>query len=241
MYDKETTSTNSKNGDEEYKCTGSKTNPDVREVLVKHGAKYLTTKDLLTILISPGCNKDKAEKIALNLLQTFDWNLTDLSNATIHELTQVNGIGFAKACHIQAVFEAGVRAVSFHKEPFFITSTDDVVNRVLPHMKHEKQEHFCVVLLDAKNRFIRYDVVSMGSLESTIIHPREVFRPAVKHAAYSIILAHNHPSGDPEPTDEDIHMTKKLCICGTIMDITVLDHAIIGNPDYISMKLRNFM
>jgi len=241
MSSKETTSTNTKNGDEEYKCSGSKTNPDIREVLVNHGAKYLTTKDLLTILISPGCNKDKAEEIAVNLLQTFDWNLTDLSNATIHELTQVKGIGIAKACHIQAVFEAGVRAVTFHNESFIITSTDDVVNKILPHMKHQKQEYFCVVLLDTKNRFIRYDVVSMGSLDSTLIHPREVFRPAVKHAAHSIILAHNHPSGDPTPSDEDIFMTKKLCMCGTIMDIKILDHAIIGNPDYVSMKLRNLM
>jgi DNA repair protein RadC len=231
MSNKETTSTNTKNGDEEYKCTGSKTNnPDPQKAQVSREPKNLTTKELLTILISTGCGKSKAEEIALNLLQTFDWNLTDLFTATIHELTQVKGIGVTKACKIQATFELGIRATTFHKKRFIITSTDDVVNRILPHMKHEKQEYFCVVLLDPKNRFIRYDVVSMGSVDSALVHPREVFRPAVRHAASSIILAHNHPSGDPTPSDEDVFMTKKICLCGRIMDIDVLDHVIIGNP-----------
>ena len=153
----------------------------------------------------------------------------------------MKGIGYAKACKIQATFELGIRAVTFHKERFIITSTDDVVNRILPHMKHQKQEYFCVVLLDPKNRFIRYDVVSMGSVDSALVHPREVFRPAVRHAAYSIILVHNHPSGDPTPSDEDVFMTKKILLCGRIMDIDVLDHVIIGNPDYVSMKLRKFI
>jgi DNA repair protein RadC len=213
-----------------------------RERLAELGAKNLTLQELMAVIIRTGNSKGQnAIQVAAALLKLFENDLNDLFCASIEELKEVDGIGFAKACQIKAVFELGIRIGAFYKESLFITSTDDVVNRILPHMRYLKQEHFIVVLLDSKNRFIRSDVVSMGSLDSALLHPREVFRPAVRHAASSMILAHNHPSGDPTPSDEDMFMTKKICMCGAIMDIEVLDHVIIGNPDYVSMKLRNLM
>ena len=213
-----------------------------RERLAELGAENLTLQELMAVIIRTGSSKGQiAIQVAAALLNLFENDLTDLFCASIEELEQVDGIGFAKACQIKAVLELGMRIGAFYKERLFITSTDDVVNRVLPHMRYLKREHFIVILLDSKNQFIRSNVVSIGSLDTALVHPREVFRPAVRHAAHSIILAHNHPSGDPEPTDEDIHITKTLCMCGAIMDIPILDHVIIGNPDYISMKLRNLM
>ncbi len=214
-----------------------------RERLARLGAEQLSVQELLAILISSGNSKNHdVIQIANNLLKKFDNNLIDLFSASIEELLQVEGIGFAKACQIKAVFELGKRTASFCKEEHpLIQNTDDAIRLVLPHMVYLKQEVFKVLLLDSKNRLIRHQTVSVGSLDSALVHPREVFRPAVAAAAAAIILIHNHPSGDPTPSKQDILLTQKLCMCGKVLGIEVLDHAIIGTSDYISMKHRDLM
>lgn len=214
-----------------------------RERLAQLGAEHLSIQELLAILISSGNKKScDVTEIANNLLKTFDGNLTDVFSATIQELSRVEGIGFAKACQIKAVFELGKRIAAFCREEHpFIKSTDDVVMLVLPHMMYLKQETFKAILLDSRNQVIRFHTVSVGSLDSAYVHPRDVFRPAISHFAASIILVHNHPSGDPTPSEQDILITQELCMCGKILGVEVLDHVIIGKSDYASMKLRKLM
>lgn len=187
-------------------------------------------------------NGQNAVEVASQLLKVFDGNLGSLFSASVEELSVVEGIGFAKACKIKAVFELGKRIISYCREERpHIQSSIDVVSLVLPHMTYLTREEFRVILLDSKNRVIAHEIVSVGSLDMTVVHPREVFRPAVSHAAASIILVHNHPSGDPTPSQHDILLTQDLCTCGKILDIEVVDHIIVGRPDYVSLKYRDLM
>jgi len=239
MNDKETTSTNTPIGDEEYKVTDllEICKKDGRTVLIHYGAEHLNSQELLEVLIYPGCKKGTAAEVAANLLKAFDGNLIDLFSASIHQLTQVEGIGFVKACKIKAAFELMKRINSYCKEMHpVISSSKDVVKLVAPHMKYLKQEEFRVLLLDGKNRLIRHQRISLGSLDKALVHPRDVFRPAIAEGATSIILVHNHPSGDPTPSEQDFLLTRELYMCGKVVDIEVLDHVIIGLSDHVSLK-----
>ena len=213
----------------------------LRKCLAKHGEDTLSNQELLSVLISPEERSHPAPETAATLLNAFDGNLKDLFTATIHQLTRVEGVGFSKACKIKAAFELGKRAASSCEDTLVIESTDDVVPLVLPHMVFLKQEQFRVILLDSKNKFIHTCIISVGSLDKALVEPREVFRPALTHAAASIILVHNHPSGDPTPSEEDILLTQQLCLCGKVLGIEVVDHVIIGISGYSSFKKRNLM
>jgi len=208
-----------------------------KERLANYGAEHLSFYELLVVLISPGYNRREATEIATDLLETFDGNLIDLFSASIHQLTQVEGIGFVKACKIKAAFELMKRINSYCKEMHpVISSAKDVVKLVAAHMKYLKQEEFRVLLLDGKNRLIRHQRISLGSLDKALVHPRDVFRPAIAEGAASIILVHNHPSGDPTPSKQDLLLTRELYMCGKVVDIEVLDHIIIGFSDHVSLK-----
>jgi DNA repair protein RadC len=211
--------------------------------LVRLGAKNLSLQELLAVIISTGNRKgDNAVQVASSLLKIFDNNLAYLFSASIEELSRVEGIGFAKACQIKAVYELGKRiAVFLEDEQPLIRSTEDIVTLLSPYMNNLKQEEFRVILLDSKGRFIRCDTVSIGTLDRTVVEPRDVFRPAIAHGAASIIVVHNHPSGDPTPSEHDVLLTQELCICGKVLGIEVLDHVIIGRSDYASLKLRKLM
>ena len=239
MCNKETTSTNTEIGDEEYKVTDLSEicRKDGRTALIHYGAEHLNSQELLEVLISPGCKKGTAAEVAKNLLKAFDGDLIDLFSASIHQLTQVEGIGFVKACKIKAAFELMKRINSYCKEMHpEIASAKDVVKLVGSHMKYLKQEEFRVLLLDGKNRLIRHQRISLGSLDKALVHPRDVFRPAIAEGAASIILVHNHPSGDPTPSKQDLLLTRELYMCGKVVDIEVLDHVIIGLSDHVSLK-----
>jgi DNA repair protein RadC len=214
-----------------------------RERLAQLGGDSLSLQELLAIVLETGNRKGQnAVEVASQLLKAFNGDLGSLFSASIEELSTVKGIGFAKACKIKAVFELGKRIISHCREERpCIQSSVDVVTLVLPHMTYLDKEEFRVILLDSKNRVVGNELVSVGSLDKTVVHPREVFRPAVSHAAASIICVHNHPSGDPTPSQHDILLTQDLCTCGKILDIEVIDHIIIGRHDYVSMKYRNLM
>ena len=242
MVNEETTSTNPKNGDEEYKCTGlSETVRLDVPILLEPEAKNLSTTDLLTILISSGC-KTTAHKTAANLLKTFDGNLIELFTATTHELTQVKGITIEKARRIKVTFELVNRIESYFGEyrPK-IKTKEDVVKLLTPHMRYLKQKEYRVILLCTNQRLIRHCRVSLGSVDSVLTHPREIFRPAVLAGATSIILVHNNPSGDPQPSKDDINETKILLMCSAIVGIKIIDHIIIGHSTHVSMKEQNLI
>jgi DNA repair protein RadC len=236
MVHKETTSTNTGNGDEDYKGSDlGEIKKDRRETLVKQGADHLSDTELLEVLVSPGCKGKKAAEIAVDLLQAFNGSLKDVCTATIHQLTQVKGIGFVKACRIKAGFELWKRTAAYCKD-LEIKSPQDAVNLLGPHMMYLKQEEFRVILLDSKRRLIRHCRVSLGSLDAALVHPREVLRPAITEGAAFIILVHNHPSGDPKASEQDILLTQELHLAGRVVSIEVLDHVIIGFRTYTSLK-----
>ncbi len=224
---------------ESYKGIDCRTKNYRREYLVKHGTRNLPNEEFLALLIF-GYNTEKAVTVAKNVLKAFDNDLTMVVSATINELMQVKGIGFVRACNIKAAFELGKRAVSCGRCPR-ITSKEDVATLLAMDMKFLKQEEFRVILLDGKKGMIRHCRIALGTVDKAFVHPRDVFRPALDEHAKSIILVHNHPSGDPQPSQEDILLTKELFMGGLVLGIEILDHIIIGFDEQFSMKEKEII
>ena len=213
-----------------------------REKLINNGAAALTDSELLAILIGSGTQEKSALDIARDL--TADNGI--LKNiALVHdvkELAKTKGLGRAKAALIIAALELGRRIAS--AEPLVrdsITSPEDGVALLMPRLRYESKEHFLVVLLNSKNKVLDVEQISEGSLNSSVVHPREVFAPAVLHHAAAILTAHNHPSGDPTPSKEDKDLTNTLVQAGKYMGIPVLDHIIIGDAKYFSFKEHSYL
>ena len=205
-----------------------------RERLDKHGAKTLSDAELLAILIGNGTHKFSALDAARELLEKYK-TLSRLANANISELMSVRGIGFAKSITLMAAFELSKRIQS---EPFILNtihSSEEIAQYYIPKLRHLKKEIFIALLMNIKNQLIREEQISVGTLTSTLVHPREVFRTAITENAASIILMHNHPSGSPEPSPQDIQVTKNLIEAGKIIDIKVTDHIIIAGEKYSSL------
>jgi DNA repair protein RadC len=211
-----------------------------RERLLKLGGAALSAQEILALILGRGVKGESVMVTAQRLLSRFG-NLNGIANASIEELTQINGIGPAKAAQIKAAVELGKRLESpvEEGEKTIVKSPDDVVKLIRGKLKGKKKEHFLVLCLDTRNHLINCKSVSVGSLDTSVVHPREVFREAITASAASVIFAHNHPSGDPEPSKEDIELTKRLVKVGEIMGIEVLDHIIACDKSYLSLKARN--
>lgn len=212
-----------------------------RERLLKHGAKNVSNQELLAILLVSGTREETVLQLAKRILMHFE-GIKLLSEATIEELTAIKGIGIAKGVQLLAAIELGKRMSNVkQKEEYFIRSPEDGANYVMEDMRNLKQEHFVALFLNTKNQVIHRKTIFIGSLNSSIVHPREVFREAVRRSAASIICIHNHPSGDPTPSKEDIYVTKRLVESGKMMGIEVLDHIIIGNRRFVSLKEKGYI
>ena len=212
-----------------------------RERLLKAGAEQLSEAQLLAIILRTGdpATKASAVDVARGLLKKFDTDLAAMSNASVAELCEVKGIGPAKACEVKAAFELGRRRMEKADGPFNrrqFRCSEDVASIYMPKFTGEKREYFQVVMLDRKNRFMRDQMISTGSLDSSVVHPREVFNQAIRDSAAAIICVHNHPSGDPQPSPEDRALTRRLVDAGETIGIPVLDHIIVGRDSYVSFK-----
>jgi DNA repair protein RadC len=210
-----------------------------RERLKKYGAESLSDAQLLAIILRTGDKTSgrSAVDLAMALIGKFgDFRSMDtLSILELRSVKDIKGIGDAKAAQIKAAFEIGRRMLSGGSvSKILFRSSEDVVNYYIPLMKNLKKEIFKAVLLNNKNKIIRDVNVSEGILTASLVHPREVFNPAIKESAASIILVHNHPSGDPSPSQEDIEITQRLVKSGEIVGIKVLDHIIIGDGRHFS-------
>lgn len=207
-----------------------------RERLIRYGAESLSNAQLLAIILRTGSGQKGVLELSIGLLDRFE-TLKDIDNASVSDLLSVNGLGIAKIAQIKAAFELGKRLMSesIENRPIFSTP-QSVYSYFAPRMKNLKKEVFSCLLLDAKNRFIREVRVSEGTLNRSLIHPREAFREAVREAAQSVIFIHNHPSGDPSPSKDDITVTERLKNAGEIIGINVLDHIIIGDGRFVSLK-----
>lgn len=212
-----------------------------RERLCQKGPESLSDAHLLAILLRTGSRSKSAVTTAMELLARFR-NLREMSQAGLLEFTRVPGIGKAKAAQIAAAMELGRRVQAFPlREGARIRGSRDVFESCGPYMRDLKKEVFRVVLLNGKNRVIRTVTISQGSLTSCQVHPREVFVPAVKESSAAILLIHNHPSGDPAPSREDMELSRRLVEAGDLMGIKVLDHVVVGDGRFFSFVDHGLM
>lgn len=211
-----------------------------RERLEEVGEKSLSNQELLAILLRTGSKNTHVMEVASKFLNYFD-HLYELKNATLTEMMEVKGIGRIKAIELRAAIEFGYRIQQSTQMKFGkVSSSYQIAQNLMSELQDFQQEHLVCLYLNTKNEVIKQETVFKGSLNQSVAHPREVFRSAVKYSAARLILAHNHPSGNPTPSESDIHFTQRMQKCGKMMGIDVLDHIIIGQQVYISMREENF-
>ena len=206
-----------------------------REKMAANGAAVLTDAELIAILLRTGTAEKSAIDIASEM--TADGGLYKrLAGITrLNELTNIKGLGQAKAATVLAALEIGRRIASAKPiEKIHLSCPQDVADFLMPRLRYAAKEQFVVILLNNKNKVIGTEVVSEGSLSSSIVHPREVFAPAILHHAAAIMVAHNHPSGEPKPSIEDEEVTRLLLRSGKVLGIPMIDHVIIGDGNYYS-------
>ena len=210
-----------------------------RERMKNLGVDVLSNQEILAVILGRGIAGESVIITAQRLLDRFG-DIKGIAEASLEELAGVRGIGLAKACQIKAAVELSRRldGVSGGNGRKPLKTPEDIFAVVQGTLKDKKKEYFLALLLDTRNQIIRVAEISVGSLDSSIVHPREVFKEAISACAASIVFAHNHPSGDTEPSDEDVALTKRLCEAGNIVGIDVLDHIIVGGKSFCSLKRR---
>jgi DNA repair protein RadC len=227
--------------EERIKLTDLPKNERPREKLLRYGAESLSNGELLAIILRTGSKSENILNLSNRILCQCG-GINGLLSAEFESLQELKGIGEAKATQLIALSELSKRFKSFKSgEEIKITQPQNVAQYIMEDMRHLKKEYLKIIMLNTKNIVIKVTDVSMGSLNSSIVHPREVFVEAIKCSSASIIICHNHPSGDPTPSKEDINITNRLKECGKLLGIEVLDHIIIGNGTYISLKEKGFL
>ena len=212
-----------------------------REKLLALGPEALGNAELIAILLRTGTTKDSALRLAERLLVKYG-GVGGLGGLSPQEISGIKGIGAAKAVAVAAAVELGKRMSYLSgADKIVIRSSQDVADLLMPRLRYETKENFIVVLLSTKNHVLATPTVSVGSLNASVVHPRELFREAIIYSAAAVILAHNHPSGDPSPSREDIVITKTMTEAGRILDISVIDHVIIGDGKYVSLKEKGIL
>ena len=208
-----------------------------REKLEKYGPEKLSSSELLAILLRTGSKGVNVVELSNRILKKFSSD--GLIKANFKDFKNIFGLGSAKACEIMACFELGRRLLK--DKPYKLIMSPDDVYKETREYRHHKQEHFIVFYLDSRNGEIAKEVVSVGTLNASLVHPRNVFESAIKNNTAQIIVAHNHPSGDPEPSEDDLIITKKLVEAGKILGIDVLDHIIVTKDGFVSLKEKNLI
>ncbi|MFZ5596914.1 MAG: RadC family protein [Bacillota bacterium] len=207
-----------------------------RERLAREGSGALSDSELIAIILRTGYEKKSAVELATEVLSLFS-GLKNIVQASIEELVAVKGMGPVKAAQLKAALEIGKRVASIQEgsRPY-IRGPEDAAMMVMEEMRHLDREHFCALLLNTKHQVLSRETISIGTLNSSVVHPRELFKAAIKKSAAALILLHNHPSGDPTPSREDREITGRLKDAGSIIGIEVLDHIVIGDNKFISFK-----
>jgi len=207
-----------------------------RERMMRNGSESLSHAELLAILLRTGTRSESAVHLAQRILNDCG-GLRRFAERSWDELTHIRGIGPAKALQLQASIELGRRvARSRLPEMPRIARPQDAADLLMEDLRHYREEHFVCLFLNTKNQVIGRQTLSIGSLSASVVHPREVFRAAIRRSSASILCAHNHPSGDPTPSPEDVQITKRLAEAGQLLGIELLDHLVIGDNRYISLK-----
>lgn len=211
-----------------------------RERLMQQGVKALSEAELLAIILRTGTKYENVVELAKRVIRGY--NIKELSKASLNQLKAFSGISTAKACQLVASFELGNRVYSFNKaSKVYINTSKDVVKLLKPELSFLKREHFVGLYLDSRNCLLKKETVSIGGLNTSIVHPREIFNIAIQESANSVIVAHNHPSGNPKPSKDDIEITKMLVKASKIIGIDLLDHVVLGEGKYVSMAENNLV
>jgi DNA repair protein RadC len=210
-----------------------------REKLIKYGASRLSNTELLAIILRTGKKGESVLALANRFLRKI--SLEKFSEFSYGEFRKISGIGLVKACELLSCVELGRRIFENKKVNISqLLSPQDVFDN-LKDIRVSKKEHFVVFFLDSRNQEIKREVISIGTINASLVHPREVFEPAVKYLAVQVILAHNHPSGDLEPSEEDLTVNKRLVEAGKLLGIEVLDHIIVTKNSFISFKEKGLL
>ena len=220
-----------------YRITDFAESERPRERLARLGPKSLSNAELLAILLRTGVRGENAIQVAQRLLNTFS-GVTGLHRTAFDEVCNQHGVGSAKAATIKAALELGYRMKQESVERGSIHSPEEAAHLILHEMSALEQEELWVILLDTRNHFLSTEAIYRGSLNSSQVRVGEIFKLAIRRNAASIIVAHNHPSGDPTPSPDDIAVTRAIVEAGKLMDIDVLDHVVIGSGDFVSLKQR---
>lgn len=214
-----------------------------RERLFERGASALSDAELIAILLGTGSNRQTAVELSQRMLslseERYGTSLGFLNGVTPQELEELSGVGPAKVARLKAGVELGKRLYRISGSPgtlFAIRGGKDVYEYVRADMEGLDREHFAVILLNARNQVLSKEVVSVGSLDASIVHPREIFKDSIRRNAAAIVLAHNHPSGDPTPSDEDLEVTRRLARSGRLLGIEVMDHVVVGRSSFVSIR-----
>ncbi len=216
-------------------------NESPRERMLRFGPSTLRTDELLSIVMQSGGRSSSVFELASLVLETVG-GIYGLVDVQIEELMNIPGIGTGKALQIAACVELGRRITQKPTDVRLqIRSAQDAAEYVMDRMRHLKKEHFITLHLDTKHRLVGEETSSVGSLDASIVHPREIFRSAVRKSASAILCLHNHPSGDPTPSQEDINVTKRLCESGRILGIDVLDHIVVGDGRFVSLQAEGYL
>ena len=208
-----------------------------REKLIKYGPERLSNSELLAILLRSGKKGENVVDLAYKILKKY--KADELPYLDYVDLKDTKGLGPAKACEIVACFELGKRLLKDKADKFYLKA-EDIWNE-LKDLRDNKKEHFVIFFLDARNQVIKKEVISVGSLTENLVHPREVFEPAVRNVAAQVVLAHNHPSGDPTPSENDLEITKRLVEAGKLLGIDVIDHVIVVKNSFFSFKNKGLL
>ncbi len=213
-----------------------------REKLMQNGASCLSDAELIAVVISHPQHQEDALAIASSLLETARGSLAELSQYLPEEFKSVSGVGDVRAATLCAAMELGRRIASAPaREKLLVDGPDVVAGLFMENMRYLKKEVLKVALIDVKNKLISIEDVSMGGLHSASFSPRDIFLEAIKRGAHGLIMAHNHPSGDPAPSSADISMTRQIAEGGRLLGIQVLDHIVIGDGQYISLRKEGFL
>jgi len=212
-----------------------------REKLAKHGTYYLSDAELLAVIIGKGIKNKNVMDLAKEILNRFG-DLKGITQRSVAELTEIKGLGWNKAVAVLAALEAGRRSIAKRESPHQVfKQPTDVYEYYFPLIGHLKYELFKVALVDGRNRLLKDSTVSKGILDASLVHPREVFALALAERASSLFLIHNHPSGSPKPSEDDLKVTERLSQAGEIMGVKVLDHIIVAEEGFYSFAEKRLL
>lgn len=212
-----------------------------RERLLQHGADVLHTYELLAIILRTGSKEESVLEVSRRLFHEYD-SLKELAHAPISDYRKIRGIGISKSIELKAAFELGKRSVQeVFEGQIALHNPEQIYHFLKDQYEMKTQEHLIALFLNTKGKLIKKEVLFIGSLNASLIHPRTIFRHAVHHSAAALILCHNHPSGDPTPSHHDIDMTKRVQQSSDMMDIPLMDHVIIGRDKYFSFKEKGII